>query len=322
MSPELDPRYKPLYANLLRAGIGKFLISEEFRLLLIEDNVDDLWNSCLKVIYRNSSVAILSPGFTGDAKDALALFLPELHRNDSEYFLEIMNIILKEFLRWPSAPPETKPTQQLLERIADALLAVGYRTEQVESFKHLQLSEYEGAQMGASVRKVGEPGKKTKNKSVAEGHPRVFVGSSAEGLPVAEAIQLNLDYAAECTIWHQGVFGLSRGTLDSLVEATKLFDFAVLVLTPDDMAVSRAVEMNAPRDNVLFELGLFMGALGRNRTFIVHCRDEKIKFPSDLAGVTMADFAKRDDGNLQAALGPVCTRLKKEFQHYGRLPPD
>ena len=53
-----------------------------------------------------------------------------------------------------------------------------------------------------------------------------------------------------------------------------------------------------------------MGALGREKTYIVYCRDEKLDLPTDLAGVTAATFAKHSDGNLVAALGPVCTRIK------------
>lgn len=288
---------------------------------MIENNLDTLWSSCLTFIYRTSSVAVISPGFTGDAKDALALFLHELHKSSSEEFLPAMNKIVVEFFRWLPPPQRTKSTDSL-ERIADGFIAIGYRAEDVEPIRRMRLTDYPDVQPDARAEKIGEPDKKAKAKSIAKGRPRVFLGSSVEGLPVAEAIQLNLEYEAECTIWHQGVFGLSKVALESLIEATEKFDFAVLVLTPDDVEISREVETLTARDNVLFELGLFMGALGRNRTFIVHCRDKKMKFPSDLAGVVMANFAERDDGDLRAALGSVCTLLKKEFQQYGRLSPD
>ena len=58
--------------------------------------------------------------------------------------------------------------------------------------------------------------------------PRVFIGSSVEGLVVAESLQLGMEFDVESTIWSQGVFGLSDGTLESLVRAVKEFDFAVL----------------------------------------------------------------------------------------------
>jgi hypothetical protein len=148
--------------------------------------------------------------------------------------------------------------------------------------------------------------------------PRVFIGSSVEGLAVAEAIQLGLDYDAECTMWSQGVFGLSAGTLETLCRAVKDFEFAILVLTPDDLVHKRGTARNSPRDNVVFELGLFMGALGRERTYIVRCRDEAIDLPTDLAGITVADYGRRSDGNLHAALGSVCTRIKTAIRTVGR----
>ncbi len=154
-----------------------------------------------------------------------------------------------------------------------------------------------------------ENNKSNKEKDRHE-KPRLFIGSSVEGLEIAEKIQEGLDHSVECTIWSQGVFGLSYGTLESLVEATKKFDCAVLVLTPDDVKIKRNDAKNSPRDNVLFELGLFIGALGRKRTYIVSCRDEQLDLPTDLAGITPAKFGRRSDGNLRAALGTVCSQLK------------
>jgi len=146
------------------------------------------------------------------------------------------------------------------------------------------------------------------------GRPRVFIGSSVEGLDIAEVIQLGLDHVAECTIWTQGVFGLSSVTIDSLIAQAKRADWAVLVLTPDDLVHKRNRHGKIPRDNVIFELGLFMGALGREHTFMVYNRDLELELPSDLLGVTPALFGSRSDNNLAAALGPVCTTLKKAIR--------
>jgi predicted nucleotide-binding protein len=156
--------------------------------------------------------------------------------------------------------------------------------------------------------------------------PSMFIGSSVEGRRIAEALQLNLEYDLDCTVWHQGVFALSRGTLDSLVEIASAFDFATLVLTPDDVVRKRGRQRRAGRDNVVFELGLFMGSLGPDRTFLVYCRDHPIDLPTDLAGVTAATFAERDD--ITAALGPVATQIKRHVDRLRlrsmgppRLPP-
>lgn len=116
--------------------------------------------------------------------------------------------------------------------------------------------------------------------------PTVFIGSSTEGLKVARTIQVLLDHTCEVTIWSQGIFGLGEGSLESLVKSLDLFDFAILVLTPDDLIETRGNIKQAARDNVLLELGLFIGALGRDRSFAVYDRHAKLHLPSDLAGVT------------------------------------
>lgn len=141
--------------------------------------------------------------------------------------------------------------------------------------------------------------------------PRVFIGSSSEGLSVAEAIQLGLEYVAECTIWTQGTFDVSQTAIESIIDATLSFDFAIIVLTPDDLVEKRGNKGTMARDNIIFELGLFTGVLGRARTFMVYCRDHSLILPSDLSGVTAVTYAKRQDGNIEAAIGPVCTRIKK-----------
>jgi hypothetical protein len=140
--------------------------------------------------------------------------------------------------------------------------------------------------------------------------PRVFIGSSSEGLAIAEHIQLGLSDETEATVWRQGVFGLSETNLESLEQAAQDFDFAVLVLTPDDVTRKRGRRNITPRDNVLFELGLFIGSLGRKRTFIVHPGDEALDLPSDLTGITAATYRTPSAGNLETAVGPVCTKIK------------
>jgi Predicted nucleotide-binding protein containing TIR-like domain len=147
--------------------------------------------------------------------------------------------------------------------------------------------------------------------------PSLFVGSSAEGLPIAKAIQVCLDHACEVALWTQGIFGLTQGTLESLVLALDSFDFAVLVLTADDLTTSRGVEKPAARDNVLFELGLFVGGLGRDRTFMLYDRSSPPALPSDRAGVTAATFMPHVSGNLENAVGAACTQIERVITKKG-----
>ncbi len=78
--------------------------------------------------------------------------------------------------------------------------------------------------------------------------PTLFIGSSAEGLEIARAIELNLERDAEITIWNNGLFGLGMGTLETLVKSLDNFDFAALVLTPDDVVATHGNITDSPRD--------------------------------------------------------------------------
>jgi predicted nucleotide-binding protein len=150
--------------------------------------------------------------------------------------------------------------------------------------------------------------------------PRLFIGSSSEGLSVAEAIQEKLDDVAECTVWNQAVFAPSLTAIEGLVAATREYDFAAIVMTADDTLTKRGVAARAPRDNLVFELGLFTGALGRARTFLVKCKEDELELPSDLSGVTTVAYRRRTDGNLLAAVAPVCRRIA-ESMGVRRDPP-
>jgi Predicted nucleotide-binding protein containing TIR-like domain len=133
--------------------------------------------------------------------------------------------------------------------------------------------------------------------------PRIFIGSSTGGLAYADALHAELDRrGCEPTVWNQNVFTVSKSTLENLVKKAHAVDFAALVLTPDDVLKRGDGERQVARDNVLFEAGLFMGALGPGRTFLVHSRDDDIALPSDVAGITAAKWSDRDDGNWNAAL--------------------
>lgn len=148
--------------------------------------------------------------------------------------------------------------------------------------------------------------------------PRVFLGSSSEGLKIAEGLQAGLSHA-HCTveIWSQNVFTASNGTMEVLENKTVHSDFAIFVLTPDDMAEVRGTEYSIPRDNVIFEIGLFMGAIGRKRTFMVAPRNVDLKIPSDLLGITLLPYKDGNLSDLSANLGPVCTAIKTLIEEQG-----
>lgn len=148
--------------------------------------------------------------------------------------------------------------------------------------------------------------------------PRLFLGSSVEALPVIKAIQAGLAYENVVPVcWGDGVFSASASTLEALEAQIQAADFSLMAFTPDDVTKSRQKQTNAPRDNVVFELGLFMGALGRKRTFIVQERGAKLKIPSDLLGLTTLPYAPGKTEDLRARMAPVCTALAEIMHRLG-----
>lgn len=145
--------------------------------------------------------------------------------------------------------------------------------------------------------------------------PSLFIGSSVEGLAVAYAIQENLEFDCEPTVWPQGVFQPTSAALVDLYARTRQAEFAVFVFTPDDVIQLRGQEVPAVRDNVIFELGLFVGALGPRRCFFVTPHGDELHLPSDLIGMEPLRYvADRRDGNLRAALGPACNRIREALR--------
>lgn len=154
---------------------------------------------------------------------------------------------------------------------------------------------------------------------VSDSKPSVFVGSSTEGLEVARAVQWQLRDVSEAQLWNEGVFSLGSGFFESLTQALIRFDFAVLVFTADDVVVSRDVDQNAVRDNVLIELGLFTGGLGRQRTFVLFEEGEDVKVPSDLAGVVFATFRRPvAEAGLISAVAPACFDIRNAIRQQGK----
>lgn len=120
--------------------------------------------------------------------------------------------------------------------------------------------------------------------------PKLFIGSSGKNVRVAQVLADRLEECAEVKVWDEGVFGLGQGFLETLVNMLEDYDFAAFILAPDDVTTSKDETKPAPRDNVLFESGLFMGVLGRDRVFLVYDQSVGIKIPSDLAGVTLTSY--------------------------------
>ena len=119
------------------------------------------------------------------------------------------------------------------------------------------------------------------------------------------------------TVWDQGVFFAGGYSLEALEKVVSESDFAVAIAQADDIVDSRGSSYPTLRDNVLFELGLFMGRLTRYRTILVHSRATGLKLPSDLQGLTLLAYDPGTLKDLPALLGPACNDIRKIVTNLG-----
>jgi len=148
--------------------------------------------------------------------------------------------------------------------------------------------------------------------------PRIFLGSSGQQAKLLQSLIRGLQDIADVEPW-TNVFNPGVSTLDRLVELTHEVDFAAFVFGQDDWTSKGASRDTAsgqasPRDNVVFEAGLFGGALGIRRTFILHARGSKL--PTDLLGLTAIRY---DPDATPAMVRQINQKLRQAIDAEGRI---
>ncbi len=148
--------------------------------------------------------------------------------------------------------------------------------------------------------------------------PEIFIGSSTESLKVVRAVEKALEgNPITLRSWKSGVFGASEATIESLEKLIPRTDFAILILTADDGLQTRHRRYRAPRDNVIFELGLFIGAIGRPRTFMLVERRPKLRLPPDLSGVTYLSLDTTSKAALKKSVMEAAAKIQKRISELG-----
>ena len=150
--------------------------------------------------------------------------------------------------------------------------------------------------------------------------PRIFLGSSGAQKKLVQALTRGLEEVAHVDPW-TAVFNPGTSTLHRLVDLTREVDFAAFIFARDDWTAANQPAsppagggQASPRDNVVFEAGLFGGVLGMHRTFILHARDSKL--PTDLLGLTCIRY---DDAGNAAEMRAINQKLRSAIEGEGRL---
>ena len=130
-------------------------------------------------------------------------------------------------------------------------------------------------------------------------HQSIFIASSGAMYPAAETLSKALEVHGFTMVpWKsKGVFNLSEYTMEAIERQSNSCDFGIFILSADDSMLFDTDVKSVPRDNVVLELGLFMGKMGRRRSFMLIPEGHEIKRPSDLDGITWASFKETSKNN-------------------------
>lgn len=147
---------------------------------------------------------------------------------------------------------------------------------------------------------------------------RVFIICSVEALAVGRIIESAFAHDNFVVrLWTNDVFKVASYALESLETEVDDSDFAIAIAHSDDVTLFRNQEWPAPRDNVVFELGLFMGRLGRKRAILMEPREGKVKLPSDLSGITTIPYLYTPGRDAAALMAPACNMLRDHIMEWG-----
>jgi predicted transcriptional regulator YheO len=161
--------------------------------------------------------------------------------------------------------------------------------------------------------------------------PKVFIGSSSEALPVVKILEKSLSETCDVIAWDTNPVKPGQFLFEGLLELSASVDFAILVLSPDDELYHRDNEYYAPRDNVIFESGIFMSKVGRERVFLLAAEREHLKYPTNIASIQRVPYRNLKKSLLAAvksiserinSLGvrPITIDGKRLFEYKGYYP--
>jgi hypothetical protein len=150
----------------------------------------------------------------------------------------------------------------------------------------------------------------------AVSRPTVFVGSSTPALPIAKEVRRGLSDVADVVVWDTA-FDTGTWLLGGILNRAQQSDFGVFIIREDDMTRIRHTDYMTVRDNVLFEAGIFMGALGPERTILLwpsgH-HSKKLRLPTDLEGLLRETYSaprsRLERPDIRLALASIRRRIE------------
>ncbi len=273
----IEPELKPLIANLKRIKIGEYLHTKEFELFALERNLDEIWKSARKEISSKKRVVVFGYHNTEDEEDAFAILINYLYLNDFEYFGHFVTTVLLVSVDWSKTQIDINGTYEALKKL--------------DVFKKKELLKFieQARSIGdTKPEKIHIPVKKVQKDII--NNKKVFIVHGHDDKARLEVCSLlKSEFELEPIVLQEQ----PNESLDTIIAKFERLasncGIAIVLMTADDISD----KFTRTRQNVIFELGYFLGKLrGKEDRKIIIIKNGDVEIPSDISGVLYLEFHK------------------------------
>jgi predicted nucleotide-binding protein len=292
----IESKLKPLFANLKRIQIGKYLYTKEFTLFAIENNFDDVWEKCKSAVIGKKGFISLDFHSTEDEEEAFAYLMTLWYEQDYNSFDDFISAVLLNFAKWHTTKLDFQPIHHNLKQIGlsdKKLLEFTKESRRVRDSKPETIKE-------TQIENRDKKKIKLDNK-------KVFIVHGHDDKSRLELVKILKDDLGLEPIVIQEEPNVSIETIIVKFERlAKDCSSALILFTPDDNANGKF----RARQNVILELGYFLGKFhdAENRKIAI-IKNGDIEIPSDISGVLYLEYQKN--------IKETFYDLKKQFETWG-----
>lgn len=294
---EINPKLKPLYANLKRLKIGEYLHTKEFELFALENNFDEGWEECKREINNKKTAFILGFHDTEDEEEAFILLMNAWYFQDYNSFDEFITTVLLNFAQWSQTKLDFTGVITNLKQVGltkENVLAFTKEFRKIQEKKPTKTEELK-------IKYDKEPPTITINSK------KIFVVHGKDDKSRLELCNiLKDDFKLEPIVLQDKPNNSIETIISKFERLASECAAAIVLFTPDDDSEGN----KRARQNVIFELGYFLGKFQdeKNRRIII-LKKGQIEIPSDISGVLYLEYSK--------AVKETFYDLKKQFEHWG-----
>lgn len=292
----MSSKLKPLYANLKRLNMGSYLSTTEFKLYSLENNLDEIWETCKREVIRNKRYLVLDHRNTEDEEEAFMLMMAKYYEDNYYAFDDFILTILLNFAIWSKIKLD-------FTGIISNLRSLGFENGVLLEF----IRKFKKTQLNKPLKLEDDLQQDEKSIGSSLNTKKVFVVHGRDDIARLELVNLlKDDFKLEPIVLSNEPNDNIETIISKFERLAKDCSVAIVLFTPDDISG----DFKRARQNVILELGYFLGKFhDTNNRRIIILKKGEIEIPSDISGVLYLEFSK--------AIKEVYYDLRKQFSHWG-----